>query len=156
MEDQNKESLHRLTIKNKRPGELSTGLNTQILLDGKPLKGVKFLKIEAKPKNVIKVQLEMVASIDEVDLNSIIPYEEQSSCKYDNKYFYEIVRNKDGGTSFHGPIPNIRYVSELDLKIINEYNDWLDCHDYYIAQIYNNQVINVFSRKEIFVSDRII
>jgi hypothetical protein len=59
---------HKLSIKNKQPGTLSTGANTLIELDGKPLRGVTFLKLECKPANVVKVTMEMYAEVEaEID-----------------------------------------------------------------------------------------
>jgi len=59
---------HKLTVKSKAPGTISTGANTEILLDGKPLKLVKFLKLEFHSKRVTKVQLEMYVDIEEIDV----------------------------------------------------------------------------------------
>lgn len=67
----NKGAVSKLTVRNKAPGTISTGANTEVLLDGKPLKGVSFLKIEIKPKNVTKVTMEMYCEVEveaDVDL----------------------------------------------------------------------------------------
>ena len=54
---------HKILIRNKSPGTLSTGQNTEVLLDGKRLKGVCFIKIEVKPRGLAKVLLEMYADV---------------------------------------------------------------------------------------------
>ncbi len=65
---QAKLKMHKLTIKSKAPGEISVGANTQILLDDKPLKGVKFLKIEFHSRKVTKVQIEMFVDLDNIEV----------------------------------------------------------------------------------------
>ena len=60
--------LHKLTIRNKEPGQISKGANTEILLDGKPLKMVKFLKLEFHPRRLTKVQLEMYVDLEDVEV----------------------------------------------------------------------------------------
>lgn len=60
---------HKILVRNKNPGTISTGMNTEVFLDGKPLKGVTFIKFEVKPKGVAKVTIECIADIEfEVDL----------------------------------------------------------------------------------------
>lgn len=62
-------TLNRITVK-QRPGTekfISNGANTQIFLDGAPLKGVTFLKFEFKPAKRTKIVLEMFANVDEID-----------------------------------------------------------------------------------------
>jgi hypothetical protein len=56
--------VSKLTVRNKAPGTISTGANTEVLLDGQPLKGVSFLKFEFKPAKVIKVVLEMYCEVE--------------------------------------------------------------------------------------------
>lgn len=51
--------VHKLHIRNKNPDILSHGANTEVLLDGQPLKGVTFLKLEYKPTKLTKVTIEM-------------------------------------------------------------------------------------------------
>lgn len=61
--------LNRITVK-QRPGTegvISNGGNTQIFLDGEPLKGVTFLKFEFKVAKPTKIHLEMFANVDEID-----------------------------------------------------------------------------------------
>lgn len=60
----NNGGVHKLTVKNKNPGSISTGANTQVELDGQPLKGVRFLKIECKPASVVKVTMELYAEVE--------------------------------------------------------------------------------------------
>jgi hypothetical protein len=56
--------VHKLALKNKTPGSISTGANTLITLDDKPLNGVSFVKIECKARSVAKVTLEMYVELD--------------------------------------------------------------------------------------------
>jgi len=62
-------TLNRITVKQKPGTEkfISNGANTQIFLDGAPLKGVTFLKFEFKPAKPTKIVLEMFANVDEID-----------------------------------------------------------------------------------------
>jgi hypothetical protein len=63
------QTLHSLKVR-QRPdstARVSTGANTEIFLDGKPLKGVTFLKFEFKAKKVTKVQLEMFTHIEDIE-----------------------------------------------------------------------------------------
>jgi hypothetical protein len=64
------QTVHKLTIKNKEGNEtkLTTGANVMLELDDKPLKGVKFLKLELKAANVAKVLMEMYVNLN-VDIN---------------------------------------------------------------------------------------
>lgn len=58
--------VDKLTIRPKDSSEntISTGANTEILLNGVPLKGVTFIKCEWKAKGVCKVMMEMYAQVD--------------------------------------------------------------------------------------------
>lgn len=58
---------HKITIKNKVPGTILTGLNAQVLLDGKPINGITFMKVELKPGKVAKIILELVSDVEIVD-----------------------------------------------------------------------------------------
>lgn len=63
---------HKLKVFNKAPGTLSTGFNTAVELDGKPLKKVTFLKFEVHPKRLTKVIIEILADV-EVDIDGVDP-----------------------------------------------------------------------------------
>lgn len=63
-----KGAISKLVIKNRAPGTISTGANTEVTIDGLPLKAVSFLKLEFKPGNVVKVCLEMYCEV-EVDVD---------------------------------------------------------------------------------------
>jgi len=54
----------KLTVRNRVPGALSTGMNTEVLLNGVPVPYVTFLKIEVKPKGIAKVTLELIGELD--------------------------------------------------------------------------------------------
>jgi len=54
----------KLVIKNKNPGTLLSGANADITLDGQPIKGISFLKVEIKPNKLAKVSLEMYCDIE--------------------------------------------------------------------------------------------
>lgn len=58
---------HVISIKQKNPDQVLTGANCEILLDGKPLKGVTFLKLELKPNRIAKCTIEMVGSLGELE-----------------------------------------------------------------------------------------
>ena len=61
--------LHKLSVKSKTPGKVSVGANTLVELDGKPLEGVKFLKMEFHSRRVTKVQLEMYVEVENIDVD---------------------------------------------------------------------------------------
>ncbi len=63
---------HKLTIKSKNPEEISTGANTEVLLDGKPLKLVKFMKLEFHSRRITKVQIEMFVDLDQIDVTTVL------------------------------------------------------------------------------------
>lgn len=64
--------LHKVSIKRKpgAEGSITTGANTIIEVDGKPLQGCTFLKFELKPNRVGKLTIELIADVevDELDL----------------------------------------------------------------------------------------
>lgn len=64
---QTKLQPHKITIRQKAPDQISTGFNTEVLLDGVPLRGVTFLKLEIKPKRVTKLVIELVSEIEILD-----------------------------------------------------------------------------------------
>lgn len=64
-------NIPKLTIKNKREG-VSTGANTQILLNGKPLNGVNFLKLEFHPRRVTKVLIEMYVEVEQIETETAL------------------------------------------------------------------------------------
>ncbi len=62
--------VSKIRISNKNPGQISTGANTTIELDGQKLSGVTFLKIELKPGRVAKVTMEMCVSVDDIEIDA--------------------------------------------------------------------------------------
>lgn len=66
---QTKSNLHSLRVRQRPDSEtkVSTGANTEVFLDGQPLKGVTFLKFEFKAKKVTKVQLEMFTHVEDIE-----------------------------------------------------------------------------------------
>lgn len=52
-----------LKVRNRKPG-ITTGANTQVTLDGKPLNNLSFLKIEIGARKVAKVMMEMYVEVD--------------------------------------------------------------------------------------------
>ena len=56
----------KLTIRNLpgSEGRLTVGANTQVLLDGKPLRGLSRLNIEISARELSKVTLEMYVEVD--------------------------------------------------------------------------------------------
>ena len=63
------QTANKLTIRNKSKDKVATGGSIEVLLDGVEMKGLTFLKIEAKPRQVVKVTMEMVVDL-EVDLEN--------------------------------------------------------------------------------------
>ena len=55
---------HKILVKNKNPGTISTGANTVVELDGKPIKYGTFFKMEVKPKGLVKVTIELYADVE--------------------------------------------------------------------------------------------
>lgn len=55
---------HKISLKNRAPGKISTGANTRLLLDGKPLKSVKSVTIKAHARKLTTVIIEMYADVD--------------------------------------------------------------------------------------------
>lgn len=62
--------MPKLTVRNRKPGTISVGANTEVLVNDKPIPGISFLKIEIKAKKVAKVTMEMYADVD-LELDSI-------------------------------------------------------------------------------------
>lgn len=53
-----------LKIRNKNPGSISVGANTEVELDGKKLPNLSFLKLEFHSRKVTKVTMEMYVDVD--------------------------------------------------------------------------------------------
>lgn len=66
-------AIPKITLRNKSgsEGKALTGANTELLLDGKPVRGATSVKIEVKSKSVAKVTIELIASVD-VDISADI------------------------------------------------------------------------------------
>jgi hypothetical protein len=60
------QTISKLTVRNRKgtEGRITTGANTELLIDGTPVKGITFLKIEIKPAKVAKITIEMIAEVD--------------------------------------------------------------------------------------------
>ena len=58
-----KHKAPKLTIKNKQPGKLLTGMNTELFLDGKKLRSVTAFKLETSARGVAKLTLEMYVDV---------------------------------------------------------------------------------------------
>lgn len=61
---QTKLSVHKIKISNRNPATPLTGFNAIVEIDGQPLKGVTFLKLELKPNKIAKIVIEMVADVE--------------------------------------------------------------------------------------------
>ncbi|NJO49790.1 MAG: hypothetical protein HC840_10465 [Leptolyngbyaceae cyanobacterium RM2_2_4] len=75
--------LHKLSVK-QRPdaaGKISTGANTQVFLDDKPLNGVKFLKAEFHARRLTKVLIEMYVELGEIETTVLLSQEPERSDK---------------------------------------------------------------------------
>ena len=69
----------KLQIRNKNPGTMSVGANTEVLLDGKILPGVKRLSLDIEAGGLASVKIEMVVDIEEIDGHfEIGTYEKQT------------------------------------------------------------------------------
>lgn len=57
--------VHRIEIRNREPAAnmISTGYNTEVLLDEQPLKGVLSLSYEVRAEQIGILRLEMIASV---------------------------------------------------------------------------------------------
>lgn len=53
-----------LKIRNKNPGTVNVGANTEVELDGKKLGNLSFLKLEFHSRKVTKVTMEMLVEVD--------------------------------------------------------------------------------------------
>jgi hypothetical protein len=68
---QTKSTVPKLRVYTKEGATgVSSGMNTLVELDGKPLPSVSFVKIECKAKAITKVQLEMYVQLD-IDLKEV-------------------------------------------------------------------------------------
>jgi hypothetical protein len=58
--------IHKIQVRNKpgAKGKITVGANTEVLLDGKPLKGAKSIKIQIQAKKVAKVVIELYAEVE--------------------------------------------------------------------------------------------
>lgn len=58
--------MDKLSIKQKEEakGKAMTGANTQVTLNGKPLRGCTGIKFEVQAASVAKVTIEMIAEVD--------------------------------------------------------------------------------------------
>lgn len=54
----------KILVKNKNPGTISSGANTEVYIDGQKVNCVSYLKLEFKPGKVTKVILEMFAEVE--------------------------------------------------------------------------------------------
>lgn len=54
----------KLSIRNKNPGSISVGANTEVTIDGKKLPNLSFIKIEIGSRKVAKVTMEMYVDVD--------------------------------------------------------------------------------------------
>lgn len=59
-----KKNLHKIELITKLDGQISTGANTRLLLDGKPVKGVTRCTINVEAKGLTKVTLELLGYVE--------------------------------------------------------------------------------------------
>ena len=70
---QDKNRTHHIQVRN-RPGfegRPTMGTNTEVLLDGIPLKGCSFFKFEVKAGKTARITMELYAEV-EIDVNSVL------------------------------------------------------------------------------------
>ena len=53
-----------LKVRNKNPGSISVGANTEVTIDGKLIPNLSFLKLEFHSRRVTKVTMEIYAEVD--------------------------------------------------------------------------------------------
>lgn len=90
----------KLVIRNKAPGTLSSGANTEVLLDGKPLKSVSFLKVEVKPAKMTKVTLEMYCDVEleaDVEMEPVQEIEDPTNYTLIGDTVYTVGRFESAG-----------------------------------------------------------
>lgn len=79
---------------------------------------------------------------------------------YEGKYFYEIVKVKSGrnaGTiQLFGPFDNIYYIDDYSCSHISNVLDTGEClnQKFKYAQIINGNPVQLFTEKEILITDR--
>lgn len=69
--------IPKITVRNREgaEGKISTGANTEVLLDGKRLGSAYFVKFEVHAKKIAKVTIEMYA---EIELEANLPLESKT------------------------------------------------------------------------------
>jgi hypothetical protein len=70
MSQSNKKSPYPvITIRQREgtEGQLMAGRNTQVLLDGVPVRSATYVKLEIKSTKLAKVTLELYATVDEIE-----------------------------------------------------------------------------------------
>lgn len=63
-----KPALNKLVVRNKNPGSVSVGANTEVLLNGQPVEGLTDLKIHIAAGDVARVTFELVTDLDCIEL----------------------------------------------------------------------------------------
>ena len=56
--------VHKMSLRNKKPGEMSTGYNIEVLLDNEVLHGIQSVVVELKANEAAKVVITMIAALD--------------------------------------------------------------------------------------------
>lgn len=56
--------LHKLTVKNKYDDQAGAGVNTEVLIDGNPVRGCKSVQFKVDAGGLALVTLEFFANID--------------------------------------------------------------------------------------------
>ena len=65
----NKGVPSKILVKNRNPGTISSGANTEVYINGQKVNGVSYLKLEFKPAKLTKIVLEMYAEVEIEDLD---------------------------------------------------------------------------------------
>lgn len=94
---------HKIQVRNRpgAEGKITTGANTEVLLDGKKLNGCRFVKIEVDARKVAKVMLELYAEV-EVEVESPLDHES----------------TKDSGLLVHGKPLSVHTISSYSPKFL--------------------------------------
>lgn len=75
--------VHKIVVRPRIPmeGKVGVGANTEVLIDGIPLKGCSFFKFEAKAGKVNKVYMELFAEV-EIETETELTQSEPKDTKY--------------------------------------------------------------------------
>ena len=77
---------HRISVRNKSPGQMLTGANAEIYMDDERLRGVTFFKLEIKPKGIAKITLELIVDAADIQVDSHLEQKDEASSNRNGSY----------------------------------------------------------------------